>query len=220
MSARNLHTLIVGPSSSGKTLLARQLIGLAARVVVCDREHEYNGIRRAHYAYTLRDACTLFLALRWEFFCLVVQLEDDEEYLKLLELLEYTQRTEPAGPLVIVLEEASHYGNINTIAPIVRDLYNKGRHRRISLLSIVQVDTDLHRVARSNSRIIVAMKSHKLSGDMRNWFEPEDVAGLSSPAENFTPQLVQGRHYLVHPPGIELVPAWRAAQAWLWRPKT
>lgn len=198
---RNCHTLIIGRTGTGKTVLAKALIKLAARVVVLDRKWEYDG---SHVCYSFEEFADVLLVVRARDFCIVLRASDENDWDRAMELARYVQQSEPHGPLVIVLEEASNYGTANSVAETVRQLYNAGRHERISMLAVVQVDTDFHRTARHGSELIVTMYSHKLSGDMLTMFEPEMTRRLVSLGVEFTHWPVQGRHFLVYPDTADL----------------
>lgn len=208
LAPRNLHTLIAGRTGSGKTTLARALLRYTCRAIVLDREWEYE-IDGARVAYSMRDIADALSdpAFRWGEFVLVCRPERDGDYLRTLQLAEHMQRAEPHGPLVIVMEEASRYGTTHGIDETVRQLYNAGRHRRISVLTIIQKDTDIHPITRHNSRLIVSMAQTKLSGDMQSYFDPAAVARIVSLETEYTPEPKQGRHFLVYP-AVDLYTAW------------
>ena len=126
---KNGHTLIVGRSGSGKTALVRALIRRTARAIVLDRQFEYDvPADEAIYAYNFREAAAAFLQCRWQPFVLIFRPELEGDYLRLLELAEHVQATEPHGPLVLILEEAGAYADTYSIDETVRQLLNRGRH--------------------------------------------------------------------------------------------
>lgn len=224
---QNLHTLVAGRTGSGKTLLAKALILLTARAVVFDRLHEYN-LPRAFVAYSLQEAVNHFLTNRAGFLRLVCRFEEPEDYLQLLELVEHTQRVEPLGPIVVLLEEASQYSETHVIDERIRRVYNAGRHLRISLLTVIQVDTDIHRVTRRNSQVIVSCAQNGLSVDMQryfNWYEVEAITPLSAQGvaarlprtSAGEPMPVQDFNYLVYPDHIDLYETWWQAHGFIYQ---
>lgn len=207
---RNLHTLIVGRTGSGKTTLARALVRMAARVVVLDRKMEYD-TRESIACYSFAEFADTFMSLRFGAFCISFRPSLESDYGRAMTLVRAVQRSEPHGPLVLTLEEASNYGNQSGVDENVRQLYNAGRHERISMLSIVQVDTDFHRVARYGSEIVCTFYQHKLSGDMQSMFKLDDVMQLTSLKHDYTEWPEQGRHFLTYPDDIDLYEQWADA---------
>lgn len=207
---RNCHALVLGRTGTGKTTLSKALVRLTARCIVLDRKWDYDGIPGAVECYNFAEAARELLARRWGEFCILYRPEIESDYDRLLQLARHIQRTEPHGPLVVVLEEAAMYGNASGVDETIRQLYNAGRHERISVLTIVQVDTDFHRVSRYNSELIITLYQHKLSGDMQSMFNLDDVKALKSlkaPGE-YTPEPVQGRHFLVYPDNVDVYDYW------------
>lgn len=213
---RTGHTLIVGRTGSGKTAVARALIRRSARAIVLDREHEYD-IDGADTAYSFAEAADILLERRHGEFVLVFRPDLEGDYIRMLLLASHVQSTEPHGPLVIVIEEASHYSDTYNVEGIVRELYNAGRRRRITMVSVIQVDTDIHRVSRRNSRIIVSMAQNWLTGEMQSKFDLETVQQLR-PLElerQWIPEPVQNVHFAVYPPAIDLYAWWAEMHGYL-----
>jgi len=199
----------VGRSGSGKTLMVRALLGISARSIVGDPLFEYDendgaDPARSYVVYDLESAVETFLRVRREPFTLIFRHREPAEYLALLEVAEHSQRTEPLGPLVIATEEASRYSETHEIPDVLRKLYNAGRHYRISLLTVIQVDTDIHRVTRRNSQVIVSFAQNGQSADMRKYFRWDEIEALTpmdAPGEfQRYGEPVQGRHFAVYPP--------------------
>ena len=213
----NGHTLIVGRSGAGKTALVRALIPLTARAIVLDREIEYDGIEGAIYSENFRDAAGAFLDLRARPFVIVFRPDLESDYTRLLQLAEHVQAIEPHGPLVVFMEEATAYSDTWSIDDTFRDLYNLGRKRRISLCSTVQVDTDVHRVTRYNSNLIVTLAQNQLTGPLANKFRASEVQSLVAlDSETRRVELQQGRHFLVYPPGVDLFSTWENLHGYLY----
>lgn len=193
-------------------------MSLTARAIVLDREYEYE-LPGAVYAYSLAEAIAQFCKLRWQPFHLVVRLRDPMEYCDLLEVVMYAQDTEPHGPIVVVGEEFSTYSETQEIEPVFREAYNAGRALRLSLLTVIQLDTDIHRVTRANSRVVVSMAQMRLSTDMArlfNWREVERLVSLDEPGQ-WTAIPEQGTHF-VCAPNIDLYDSWAELQGVIYRP--
>lgn len=206
------HALLIGRSGSGKTTLAKVLLSLSARFIVLDTEHEYE-IPGAYVAYDLDEAIDIFVAKRRGEFGLVYRPESIEDYWSLLELVSHSQTVEPLGPIVLLTEEASRLSDTHSIPEPFRELYNRGRHKRISLLTVAQLDTDIHRITRRNSRIIVSCAQTSMSTDFQRYFSMPQVQRLrgldtewQSGRQITMP--VQGVHFLTYPPQIDLYKAW------------
>lgn len=216
---KNGHTLIVGRSGSGKTTLVRALLERTARAIVLDREHEYD-LPSAIYAYEFREASAALLRMRWQPFVIVYRPELEGDYIRLLQLVEHIQAVEPHGPAVIYLEEASRYSDAYAVDDTIRDIFNRGRHRRISICTTVQVDTDVHRVMRRNSHLIVTLAQNRLTAELAGQFAAADVQRLV-PLDSERRRIhepIQGRHFLVYPPGIDLYERWESLHGYICEP--
>ena len=222
MSTSNQHTLLVGRTGSGKSTLAKILADrYTARAVVLDQQHEYE-LNGAVVCYELRQAMREFLRLRWQPFKLVFRPRDPDDFMRLVELVQAAQQTEPHGPLVIFAEEASRYSETNTIDPVLRGLYNEGRHDRISVCAVIQVDTDIHRVTRHNSQVIVSFAQQKLSGDMQRYFDAgviEQLRALDTLSARID-EPEQDVHFAVYPPHIDFYARWIDVHGWIAQPET
>lgn len=220
----NQNTLIVGRTGSGKTVLVKALLALTARAVVLDCKWEYS-VHGAHISYTLRDAVAYFLRHRWGPFILVCRFERNPDYLRILEIAEHAQKTEPHGPVVFVVEESTRYMGRGSIPEFWSDLYTQGRHRRISLLTIVQFDTYIDHMVREQSEVWVMCAQHGISGPMKARFDERAVSELVSLREewqngNRVTEPVQGRNFLVYPDHHDLYDEWVKLHGWIAEPET
>lgn len=182
-----------------------------------DRKVEYD-LDGAVYAYTLREAVELFCALRWQAFVLVVRLREPAEYPPLLEVIMHAQDVEPHGPVVVIAEEFSAYSETQSIDPVFRDAFNAGRHLRLSLVTVIQLDTDVHRVTRGNAGVIVSLAQNRLSNDLSRHFRYEDVAALVPLDKAYTPEPEQDTHFLCSP-DVDLYAEWTEIQGVLYVPR-
>ena len=190
---------------------------LSARVIVLDRKLEYE-LDGAVYAYSLAEAVNAFCALRWQRFCLIVRLREPNEYTALLEVIMHAQDVEPHGPVVVVAEEFSAYSETQTIHPVFRDAFNQGRHLRLSLVTVIQLDTDVHRVTRGNAGIIVSMAQNRLSNDLAKHFRFDDVARLVSLDKRYSAEPEQDVNFVCSP-DVDLYAEWSEVQGVLYVPK-
>jgi hypothetical protein len=73
---------------------------------------------------------------------------------------------------------------------------------------VIQLDTDIHRVTRGNSEVIVTMAQNRLSVDMARYFKWDQIARLVSVRQEYKFPPVQGRHFLTYPPDFDLYDEW------------
>lgn len=206
---RNLHTLIVGRTGSGKTTLARALIELTARAVIFDRKHEYN-VPKGQIVESLPDAVAALFKAQGGFLRLVFRPRDPDDYMALLQVvMDYQEENAGLfGPIVVVMEEASAYSETHSIHPTIRTAYNQGRHISLSLMTVIQIDTDIHRVTRGNSEVIVSMAQNRMSADMQRYFRWEEIANLQTLRERYVFPPKQGTHFITYPPEMDLYMEW------------
>ena len=94
---RNLHTLLTGQTGSGKSTLAKALVMLSARVIVLDRQWEYN-LPGARVVHSFAEAAAFLKSRRLGFFTLVVRPEEEEDYFRVMELAAHMQKNDfPRG---------------------------------------------------------------------------------------------------------------------------
>jgi hypothetical protein len=106
-----------------------------------------------------------------------------------------------------VIDESSTISSTFEISPQLRRIYTLGRRWRINLVTIAQVDTDVHRLTRRCSQYIVIMRQQSVSSDLARIFSPRDVQQLTPIAHpGIAP--VQGVHFLHSPPSVQLFDEW------------
>lgn len=211
---KNANLLIGGATGSGKSSLTRALIPLSARVIVLDPMDEYEG---DFVALDFDEASEFFLQNRWNEFSLVLRAGQEEQY-GLLELAFHTQSVEPHGPLVVVMEEATEHSSTWGISGTVQKYYTKGRHARISTITIVQQDTDINRITKHSAAAVVGFWQNYLSSNWERFFSWEDIQNLkrmedddeflsaAAKSGDYSPE--QGRHFLVSPDVISDIYEW------------
>lgn len=215
------NLLITGQPRSGKSVLARTLLDMTDRAIVLDPLNDYQASDPATDLETdSLDVALAFLAERYDTdFRLIYRHEGypEIEYEALFDMVEQIQIRAPRERLAVFLEEASQVSTTHAIGSQNRRLFNMGNRWGISFVTVIQVDTDIHRVTRRNSQAIVACRQHALSGDMGKLFRVDDVQALEivTPAHfaadpDFVP--VQGVNFLVAPDSIELYEWWADLQ--------
>lgn len=206
---KNRNVLIVGQIGSGKSTLTRALVDMAPRSIILDPEREYTGDA---VFQDYQSAIEYFVQHRKDSsFRLVFQFEEMAEAVGLIKLAKHAQKVEDLPPLAVFLEEASEYSDTHHIDPEIADLYRKGRHWRINTVSVIQVDTDINRIVRSQSQIIVSMFQTKLSSDFLRFFTQDEILKLKTLIPGTEP--VQDTHFRVIPRGLDLFHEWREINA-------
>lgn len=204
---RNTNLLIAGATGSGKSTLTRELINLSARVIVLDPMDEYEG---EMVALDFDEAGRYFIDRRWKPFSLVLRMGQEEQY-AMLELAFHTQLVEAHGPLVVVMEEATEHSSTWDMEDTPHKLYVKGRHARISSITVVQQDTDINRITKHSAAAVIAFQQNYLSTTWERFFKWEEVQNLVSLSEDYgKPHKVpvQGHHFIVRPQQIEDIYEW------------
>jgi type II secretory ATPase GspE/PulE/Tfp pilus assembly ATPase PilB-like protein len=217
-SLTNCNVLVIGSPGSGKSVLAKALLARVPRSVVFDPMAEYFPVKEttAQLITNSADEAIGFLADCYdEDFSLVYRTDGYatvEEYDLICQMIERMQQEPAAGPLALAMEEASTFSTTTTIGDQIRRIHNMGRKWGISVLSIIQVDTDAHRILRANAHVVVAMRQMKLSTDMRRLFRQQDVTKLEGMDQGgYVPVPIEGRHYLLAPLGADLFGQWSRA---------
>lgn len=211
MIGRNL--LIVGQPGAGKTLLARRLFRTAPRAVVVDPWAEYpddlTGSVRAEgtgaYGVLADRYDDPFLHLAW-----MPEREPMAEVEGLLQVVELVQRSSVrAEPLAVIIDESTMISETHVIGPQLRRLYNMGRRWNVCLVTIAQVDTDVHRLSRRNAQLVVVMNGQTLSSDLQKMVDMHDFHALA-PLDHPTIRPENRTHYVTSPQGVDVLNWWTA----------
>ena len=208
MRLNGQNALILGMPGSGKTTLAPAMYRIRPHAISIDplAEFDENPVegftQGARAIWETRDE-PVHLAI-------APTVEPQVEVEHLLIVAEHAQRQAIADgramPLAIFLDEASAVTDTFEILPQLRRIYNMGRRWGICLCVIAQVDTDIHRLTRRNSQLIVAMQQQYLSTDLRRIIPDARVPDLQVLTPGDRPQ--NGRHYVTAPPGVDVLQWW------------
>lgn len=207
---RNLNPLICGMTGSGKTTLARVLLSLAPRAFVFDPADDYED---GAVFESFRPAFEFYERNAREDFHLIYRGPRDT-YDAWLDILYKSQRYMELPPLAIFQEEASYYSSSHNIDEGLDQIYTKGRRQGISVVTVVQRDTQINPIIRANSQVWVAMQQKNFSSDMKSAFTLEEREQIQT-LETFTPfvgEPIEGKHYLVDRIGFDLFGSWKRIQ--------
>lgn len=198
------NVLIVGQPGAGKTTLAQILFHNAWRAVAIDPLGEFG--RRSEQIAGVTAGIASIYEHRDEPHQLSIYPTDnpeiETEYL-LRACIDVQKHAD--SPLAVFIDEASTVSDTWDILPAMRTIYNMGRRWGICMVVIAQVDTDIHRITRRNSQVIVAMRQLSVGVDLRRMLS-SDPAALSV----LTPfdEPVNGENYITAPAGIDIVDFW------------
>lgn len=211
------HALITGMTGSGKTSLARKMLAVTPRAVVLDPQGDYlpDGVafdsfrhgatflvrnmepagKRFHIVYHPPSGAAAESAFRaWMRFAYQCQ----EEF-------------PGAPPLAVFMEEASIYSDAGRVPPELDWLVRAGRKRGVCVCSVVQTDVDIGKAIRRNTGLHILCRQHAPSRDLRRMMPEVDKARSLETIQGPKGRAVEGKHYLVNPPGTDPVARWKQA---------
>lgn len=209
VTLKNLNTLIIGATGTGKTTFARRLLSLSPRAVVLDRMEEYD---EGAVFYSFRESVEFFRGNLRDDFHIIYRGENQIEFFGWLDIIFQAQSLPDMPPIGVFLEEASFYSTSHELDPILENVVTKGRRRRISVVSVVQWEAQQNPVIRANSTLWIALRQVSFQADTKQRFSPGERDRIMA-LETLTPGVepVAGRHFVTHPPGLDPEAAWSEA---------
>jgi len=203
---KNLNTLLIGTTGSGKTTLAKRMLSCSPRAIVLDTESEYED---GAVMEDFRQAVEFMRDTRRTDFHLIFRSDSVHELFGIMDCCYQMQRLESLPPLAIFLEEASLYSTSHELDPILERLMTKGRRQCLNVVTVCQWESQQHVMIRAMSRLWVALQQYTLSGDMQKRFsvgQRSDIMTLEPLVPGVEPEY--GKHYVTSPPEFDVQGAW------------
>lgn len=198
--------MIMGQTGSGKTSLAKWLLGFTPRAFIFDPVDDYED---GAIFYDFEPASKFWLENISRDFHLIYRGERDT-YEAWLDILYESQRNMDLPPLAIFMEEASFYSSSHKIPPLYERIYTMGRRQKISVVTVVQRDTQIAPVIRAQSPLWLTMRQRKFSTDTKELYTADELDRIPK-LETFTPvtgEPIEGRHYIPDQPDFPIRESW------------
>jgi hypothetical protein len=198
--------MVMGMTGSWKTSLARYLLKITPRAFVFDPADDYDD---GAIFYDQKTASDFYLENAERDYHLIYR-GDQETFLAWLDVIYQSQRYMNLKPVGVFMEESSFYSTSHTIPKALDTIYTKGRRQRISVITVVQRDTQIHPLIRAQSPLWITMRQRKFSTDTKELFTSDELDRIPK-LETFTPLLgapIEGKHYIPDQPNFPLVESW------------
>lgn len=202
----NLNIMVMGQTGAGKTSFAKWLLSFTPRAFLFDPLDDYED---GAIFYDFKEASDFWLSNLEADYHLIYRGER-ETYPAWLDMLYETQRRMDLPPLAIFMEESSFYSSSHVIPPELDAIYTKGRRQKISVVTVVQRDTQINPVIRAQSPLWVTMRQRKFSTDTKQLFTGEELDRIPN-LETFTPvsgNPIEGTHYIPDQPDFPIREKW------------
>jgi len=218
---RNFSILSTGMIGSGKSQLAHRFLKLSPRAIVFDPQSEYT-----IPAFRSFDEGAQFLVdYRDKDFQFAIQPPDslnslegfERYYMSWIDLIYHAQIEDPdRPPIALILDEASYYiGTSHNVPSEVQRLFTKGRHAKISIITIVQRFTQAAPILRDQSHAWIILRSKSLPSELKDRLAKEEIETIPS-LRPLTPRIRPkfGVHYVTDlGESVDVFDLWRRAVA-------
>lgn len=208
---KNVNYLIIGQIGSGKSCLTRHILSFTPRAIVIDTKNDYATDKDTFTDFDTFTAAYQRMDQQGKPFQIVVNPSGPFMLRAILGLVMYRQSIpEKPYPIGIFLDESSYYSDSHTIPQELEISYTKGRSYRINHVTVVQRNTQINPIIRSESHVWVALHQKKLSGDMKEQFSTAEQQTIRGGLQTLTPNVmpVNGTHYLTDTPDLDIVDYW------------
>lgn len=168
MSDREL-ILVLGKTGSGKTQWTKRYLDNCTRYLALDYNREYAGLVLPDL-----DALAAYLDRHGDSYFRVTYARPDD-------FPAVCDMARIVGDLFLVLEEADRFWSTGELDPEFNELIERGRHQRVSLLSLTRFPAECHINVRRQATQIITFEQHE-PADLK-WlravgFDPEEVRAL------------------------------------------
>ena len=207
----NRNVVLIGMTGAGKTVYAKNMLAVTPRAVVLDIQGEYED---GEVFYDWRESVDFWRAHMAEDWHIIFRGEDRSEHLAWIDILTQAQNDRDLGlpPIGLFVEESSYYSDTHVIPSVLDRVYTKGRHGRISVVTVVQRLTQIHPIIRDMSPVWISFRVRSAPGVLREKFPSEDLERLpylETLIPNVRPEY--GKHFLTDTGEVDPLAGWIGA---------